>query len=268
MWSWTELVSELGRVGLRRRVVEGSLLKVGHGWYASPTATEHAVAAVRLGGHLGCLSGCQLHGLWVPPDPYLHVTFNRGTPSTLASDVVGHHARDIGREPALRPLLTCLTEVVRHHDTETALIVLDSALNRQLLTETDVVSLAADCPKKTRRVLRYLDGRADSGTETRVRYFFQRRRVPVEPQVYVPGVGRVDLLVGRSLMIECDSWEHHTGEENYNRDRDRDLVINQDRSRVLRLSYRQVFHDWPRTSRALSRLVNLRLHRSRPLSAR
>lgn len=268
VWSWSEAVAGLGRDGLRRQVEAGRLLKVGHGWYASPTADKDVVAAVRLGGHLGCLSACVVHGFWVPPHPDLHVTFNRQAPAVIPPRVVGHHDREIGREPAVRPMIESLIEVVKHHDTETALIVLDSALNRGLLTEADVAELVAGCPRSKHRVLHFLDGKADSGTETRVRYFFQRRHVPVKSQVHVAGVGWVDLLVGRSLMIECDSHAHHTGEENYRRDRDRDLMLIQDANRVLRLTFEQVFYSWPQTSRALARLVKARLHRPPPLSAR
>lgn len=268
VWSWSELVAEIGRVALRRQVAAGRLVRVGHGWYAAPTAAQAVISAVRLGGHLGCLSGCAVHGLWVPPEPGLHVTFNRRVPAVLPPLTVGHHARELGCEAAVRPLLECLAEVVRHHDIETALIVLDSALNQRLVTEAEAVHLVRSCPRATHRVLRYVEGRADSGTETRVRYLFQRRGIPVEPQVRVRGVGRVDLLVGRSLMIECDSRQHHTGEENYSRDRARDLVLVQDGNRVVRLTFQQVFHQWPQTSAALIRLTRAGLHRPLPLSAK
>lgn len=268
VWRRSELVTRLGRDGLRRQVEAGRLLHIAHGWYSSPTADQRVVTAIRTGGRLGCLSACAHYGLWVPPVPGTHVTFNRRAPAALPPGIVAHHDREIGQEPAVRPLLACLVEVVLHHDTETALIVLDSALNRGILTEHDVVGLVATCPKPRQRVLRYVDGRADSGTETRVRYFFQRRGVAVEPQAYVPGVGRIDLRVGRSLMIECDSREHHTGEANYRRDRARDLALALDANRVLRLTYEQVFHQWPSTSSALTRLVRARLHRPLPISAR
>ncbi len=261
-------MTQLGRDGLRRQVAAGRLLHIAHGWYSSVTADQHVVAAIRIGGRLGCLSACAHYGLWVPPGSDTHVTFNRRAPTPLPPGITAHHDREIGQEPAIRPLLECLAEVVRHHDTETALIVLDSALNRGVLAERDIVGLVADCPKPKQRVLRYLDGRADSGTETRVRYFFQRRGVAVEPQVYVSGVGRIDLRVGHSLMIECDSREHHTGEANYHRDRARDLVLVQDANRVLRLTFEQVFYQWPSTSSALTRLVRARLHRTLPLSAK
>lgn len=268
VWPLSELTTKLSEYQVRRLVAAGHLVKVGRGWYASPLAPEKLVAAVRAGGRLGCLSGCELHGLWVPPQGGVHVTFQRQLPALPSPGVVGHRDRGTSQKTALRPLLDCLTDVVRHHDAETALIVLDSAINRGCITEADAVNLVMECPKYTHPVLRYLDGRADSGTETRVRYFFQRRRVPVQPQAYIPGVGRVDLLVGRSLMIECDSRAHHTGEENYARDRGRDLLLIGDGNHVLRLSYEQVFYQWPRTQSILVRILAARVHRRPPLSAK
>lgn len=268
VWRWSELAAEIGRDGPRKQVAAGAMRRVARGWYATPTADHQAVRAVQLGGRLSCLSACAAHGLWMPPNRDLHVTFNRRVPGSLPPGIIGHYDRELGSEPAVRPLLSALTEVVRHHDTETALIVLDSAINQGILTDADVISLVGKCPKSKQRVLRYLDGRADSGTETRVRYFFQRRGVTVEPQVYIPTVGRIDLRVGRSLLIECDSWAHHTGEANYHKDRSRDLILIPDANRVLRLTFEQVFYQWPSTQQALIRLVRARLHRPLPLSAR
>ena len=37
--------------------------------------------------------------------------------------------------------------------------------------------------------------------------WLQQVRVQVRPQVQIPGVGRVDLVVGNSLIVECDTPE-------------------------------------------------------------
>ena len=69
-------------------------------------------------------------------------------------------------------------------------------------------------------------------------------------------------------MIECDSRAHHTGEENYARDHGRNLVLVSDDNTVLRLTFEQVFYQWPRTQAFLTRMIQARLHRRRPLSAK
>lgn len=43
----------------------------------------------------------------------------------------------------------------------------------------------------------------------KVRLWLQQHRFPVQSHVTIPGVGRVDHLVGRSLITECDSAEFH-----------------------------------------------------------
>src|SRR5690606_25919148 len=105
---------------------------------------------------------------------------------------------------------------------------------------------------------------AQSGSETRLRVFFQRRNVPVATQVPIPGVGHVDLLVGQSLIVEADSQAHHSRPRNVAADRERDLTGRQLGFRSLRLSYEQIWHTWERTQRALATELRLRHHRKPP----
>ncbi|HEY9314515.1 MAG TPA: type IV toxin-antitoxin system AbiEi family antitoxin domain-containing protein, partial [Williamsia sp.] len=65
-------MAELRQLGLddwdvRKRVREGSLIRLRPGWYATPSADAAVVEAVRKGGALGCVSALRRHGLWVPP---------------------------------------------------------------------------------------------------------------------------------------------------------------------------------------------------------
>lgn len=110
----------------------------------------------------------------------------------------------------------------------------------------------------------FLSGKSQSGTESRVRLHLQQRHVPVRPQVHIVGVGRVDLLVGNSLAIELDSRAHHTGAENYAKDRSRDLELVRLGYRVIRLTYQQVFDDWAATQLTLSDVLSSRAHRRHP----
>src|SRR5690606_20925446 len=73
-----------------------------------------------------------------------------------------------------------------------ALIVAESAVNKGLMSEAVVLELGKRTPYLVRRALRHFDARAQSGTETVVRYEFARRGIRVCPQVEVPGVGWVD----------------------------------------------------------------------------
>jgi very-short-patch-repair endonuclease len=153
---------------------------------------------------------------------------------------------------------------MRHHDVETALIVLESARHLGLIDSTEVSDLIAGAPRRSAPGLSRFDPRSESGTETRVRLFLARLGYGVRPQVVIRGIGRVDLLVGESLIIECDSRAHHTGEETYRRDRERDLVAAALGYRVIRLTWEQVFLDWEATRALLLEHLRTRLYRRPP----
>jgi len=152
--------------------------------------------------------------------------------------------------------------VLRYHDVETSLIVLESACNVRLVSISTATNLILECPRlRARQLATWFDPRAESGTETRVRLFLARRGYKVRSQPSVRGVGRVDLLVGESLIIECDSHAHHTGEANYRGDRSRDLNATASGHRVVRLTWEQVFLTWATTQALL--LAHLRTRRYR-----
>lgn len=121
---------------------------------------------------------------------------------------------------------------------------------------------AVSChPKRVRELLERCDGRAESGTESLARLRLRRRHLKVTPQVVIPGVGRVDLVVGNRLVIEVDSWAHHSSYEAYEHDRYRDLVLGELGYLVIRLTYRRVMHDWASAERSVMAMVGRGDHR-------
>lgn len=91
-------------------------------------------------------------------------------------------------------------------------------------------------------MLRLADGVCESGTET---IFFDRfRDLAPRRQVVIPGVGRVDFLLGERLITEVDGSAHHSGPEQFEADRRRDALLSARGFRVLRFSYRQVTSRW------------------------
>lgn len=84
------------------------------------------------------------------------------------------------------------------------------------------------------------DPLSQSGTESLVRVRLRRRGIRVQTQFRRRGVGRVDLLIGDRMVIECDSDEFHSGDEAQERDYDRDLELIDGDFLVLRLRYRHV----------------------------
>ncbi len=251
---------------LATAVRTGRLRAVARGWYALPGADEEVVRTLRLGTRLTCLSAARLYGLWVPDEARsrLHVAIRRGDASPVRQGVVVHRLRS-GGWPTSGPVLDvadCLDHVLRYHPVETGLMVLESAVNRGVVTESAARGLIGRVPLRKRRAgLQHFDPRSESGSETRVRLWIQRRNRPVRSQVQVAGVGRVDLLVGDSLVIEVDSRAHHTGQDAYQKDRLRDLLLMSLGFVVLRLTWEQIFLSWPATVRLLERLLRMNRHR-------
>lgn len=140
-------------------------------------------------------------------------------------------------------------------------MVLESATNLGLITRASAEQHIGLASLRMQRTLSFFDPSAGSGSETRVRLFLQQHRFPVRSQVAIDGVGHVDLLVGRSLIVECDSASHHS---DHREDRRRDLAARELGYSTLRLSYSQVHRTWSRTSEKLLHLLRTQRHLAGP----
>jgi very-short-patch-repair endonuclease len=256
------------RHAIRVALARGSLRRLARGWYDAGGSSADELAAAAAGGRVGCLTGLRDHGVWVPPTTHPHIIAPRWLPAGVTG--VQH---PLPRVAAWAPssirydVVECLRQVLRHHDVETSLIVLESACNQRLVSTATVRELIAECPIPVAEQLARFDPRSESGSETKVRLFLVRLGYPVRPQVFIPGVGRVDLLVGKSLIIECDSHAHHTGETNYRVDRSRDLNATAGGYRVLRLAWEQIFLTWAATQGLLVTHLRTRRYRQPPLAS-
>lgn len=250
----------LSRWQVEQAVRAGTLQHVRRGWYADPGVDADVFAALRAGYRVGCLSAARLHGLWTPPDSRRHWVLAPGARGGRVPQGVDVHRGPVDVDREVQSLTDCLRQVVRSHDPETALIVLESAANREAIPRSDLLAILAGAPIRSRNTLKFFSERSESGTETRVRLFYERRGVRVRSQVQIPGIGRVDLLVGRSHIVECDSTAHHTGEKNYARDRDRDLAASDLDFTGTRLTWEQVFLTWDTTRASLSHELSRRTH--------
>ena len=250
---------------LTELVAQGRLRRVSRGWYADAFSPEAAIRAVQLGGRLGCLSACKVHGIWVPDSTDVHVVINPGVrlPAQTPKGVQFHRIS----EPclsAVAPLEASIAHVLHRHDEETGLVVLESAVNMKRLHVADARGLLADWSIRGARTGQHFSALAQSGSETRLRLFFQRLRVPVQPQALVAGVGHVDLLVGRSWIIEADSERHHSSPSNVAIDRERDLTARELGYIRDRLSYEQIWLRWQRTQSWLTTMLRTRRHLKSP----
>ncbi|VEI13544.1 type IV toxin-antitoxin system AbiEi family antitoxin domain-containing protein [Trueperella bialowiezensis] len=261
---------------IRKALKSGKLIRLGRGYYAVPGANQDVAAAVAAGRRIGCLSACKLYGIWVPPDSGIHHLMSVGAkaPKNRAKS---NNLRDAGernrlyvhRLPALGKeivpsLVESLRQVCRFHDAETGLIVLESALNQGLIGRVDMPEIICTASVEKQRILRRANGRSESGSETRLKNFFESLGVKVEQQVRIPGVGRVDMLIGLSQILECDSHAFHSKAYDYHRDRQRDLIASTLGYHTARLSYRHVWETWPQTQDYLHKIIRTRRHMKPP----
>ena len=252
-------------------------MRVRRGWFAGPSTESEVVRAVRVGGALTAGSVAKSRGLWLLDDPMLHVRVASSAARLRSPDdasmrldrevhgvCLHYRPRSVspmlGDRPGCDGLARSLAEMFRCAGIVPAMIALESALNRGELPMQAVESVRALAPAWASRWIDQARAESDSGLETIARLLLHRMRVPVRTQVYLPGVRRVDLLVGDRLIIELDGRAFHSAGD-FENDRKQDLELALRGYLVVRLSYRMVVVDWDSTHRSVRELVARGLHR-------
>jgi very-short-patch-repair endonuclease len=244
------------RGDIRRAVQHRLVIRVRQGWYALPGVRPELIQAARVGGRLTCLSGIRLHGAWQYPTGVLHVSTAANScrlrePTDKArrlsaSAPVQVHWRDhepSGSRLLLAPL-DCLSDLVHCQEPEIVMTAVDSALHNGIISIEQWQHLLSRAPAEARNAMADAEPRCESGTETLTRIRLTPFGLQICPQEQIPGVGRVDFLIGERLVIEVDGAEYHTDPERFEADRRRDAVLSRLGYRVLRFSYRQVMYRW------------------------
>jgi hypothetical protein len=179
-----------------------------------------------------------------------------------ASRVCVHWTRPCTTQAtALAPIVPTLLGALECQPEERALVMIDSALNKRLVTREQLRRAARGMPKRVIVAIARADDTSQSGIETLVRIRLRRLGIMVRTQAYHPGVGRVDLLVGDRLVIECDGKPFHEPDEASERDYDRDIVLVRDDRIVLRLRYRHIVYEWDRIEQIILEIVRSGRHR-------
>lgn len=271
----TVKVATLYRQGLSRAAVERLIRtdqyqRIGGGWLTTNRTPTDVATALRSGHRLSCLSAAKVHGLWVPPHTGgLHVYRTRHQREDAPAGLVLHRPEPLGwpDDSPVADLSLTLRHAAICRPTVEAAILFESAWNKQLIDQAGITDVLRHLPARRSVPLGRLRADAQSGTETRVRWWLEGLGVAVSSQVKIDGVGRVDLLVGRRWVIECDSREHHTAATSYANDRRRDLELRRLNYLVTRLTWSQVFIDWAATHRALQEILTRREHIRKPVIA-
>lgn len=236
----------------------GRLTRIRRGWYAGEAADSQVVRAVAAGGALGCASALRFHGVWIREVRGIHVAFGRSSHGDPAG-VIAHWVRTRS-EDGVVGVLDAFRQFAHCGAPADVVIAADSALNRGLLTEAEVAAVL-NRTSRGRRLLSRVDPRAESGIETLVRLKLRAHHVKLAPQVEIAGVGRVDFVVGESLVVEVDGREWH--HQRFEQDRARDAALVTLGYTVVRFSYRRVMEDLRAVERQLLQLVRLGVHQRR-----
>jgi very-short-patch-repair endonuclease len=261
---------ELHTLGMNRRSIAdavsgGVIVRVRQGWYCNPWLEVAAQRAARVGGQLTCISAARHYGLWIPEgDHGLHVSVEPNAcqlrePSSYRrrladpSAVVHWAGRDDSISRVVVPPLPALIRSALCCTPEIAFVLVESALNRRLITEAQWESAASLLPEAVLARIPPVTRLSDSGVES---MFVARMRslgIPVRQQVAISGVGVVDALIGERLVVEVDGVRFHRDDA---RDRRRDAVSSVNGYRVLRFLANQVTREWQLVEDAVLAAMN------------
>ncbi|MBI3225751.1 MAG: DUF559 domain-containing protein [Mycolicibacterium cosmeticum] len=233
--------------------------QVRRGWYASPSADPLVVRAVSAGGVLGCTSALRLRQVWVP-DSTLHIRYSsRGRRSRTGVRSCQPYRLDPPIIGAVDPMDIAVASAANCLGAEGLVVVLDSMLNKRIIEVADARAVVSASRFAGLSLAERCDARSESGTETIIRLRLRANGIRLRPQVHIPGVGRVDFLVGDRLIIEADSREHHL--PRYQADRTRDRVAIGMGFVVIRLTYEDVVYRWDVVLSDVLSVIRRRAHR-------
>lgn len=236
---------------MRSALEHGLVVRDERGRYSLPGVDEAIRAANRLSGHLVETSAAPYLGWELkhrPTSPSVAVPRNRNVPAHRRAGV---HVRYVNLDAgdinglATSPIATVMA-CAAWLPFDEALAVPDSALRHGQVTHDGLLRRAARMPDRYRArcqtVAERADGRAANPFESVLRAIASE--VPglrVEPQVWIDGVGRPDLLNPvLGLVLEADSFEFHGRRRALRRDCERYNALVVRGWRVLRFTWEHV----------------------------
>ena len=236
---------------LTAAVKAGHLVRCRRDRYTLPSTSERVIRAVRVGGRLACVDALEHMGVY-QDQPGLHVHLLREASRVRSphdgrtrltarrGDVHTHWAPllepDRGDEVCVG-LIDALIQAAHCQHPWRALASIENAAYQGLVTDGDLRAIFSAAPARVRALATSFDPRAEAGQETVLRMIVVSAGLACESQVWIDGVGRVDLVVEGCLVLEADSRKAHDGWALHVRDRDRDLAL----ARLGYMSLRPVY---------------------------
>ncbi len=270
--SWRQLVVEFPTMDVRRAVEAERLVRIGRGLYALPAVEEAPRAARRLNGALSLTSAALHHGWAVktpPRKPHVTVPRHRKISVQRRRGVLLHFGEVEVDGIATAPVQTVI-DCARQLPFDEALCVADSALRSGQVTRGELVAAAERSPRTGRpaalRVAGEADERAANPFESVIRAISREfPQLHLVPQVVLP-FGRPDLYdPAKELVVECDSFRHHSVRDDLVSDVERYNAVELHRLGLLRFAWehamrrqdyvRDTFREWLEVKAVSERLA-------------
>ncbi|MFS0911760.1 endonuclease domain-containing protein [Microbacterium sp. 179-I 3D2 NHS] len=214
--------------------------------FALPFADAGVVRAAQHGGALTCAAALRAHGVWVLPetDGRVHVWLGRSGrshehPECSCTTHYSPGSAGLG----LAPVAVCLIHAYRCLGEEAFFAAYESAWNRRLIGAHDRARIRRELPRAAGWLLDLARPDAQSGLESLLRLRLHLLGIRLECQVALPGVGRVDFVVGGRVILEADGEENH-GRGRRHADLRRDAAASALGYETLRFDYSMIVHDW------------------------
>jgi very-short-patch-repair endonuclease len=261
---------ELHAAGFDRAAIAAAvsarlIRRVRQGWYSANDLAPVLARTARVGGLATCATSLSAAGLWVLPDARLHVAVAPNACQLRSpadsrvrlreGDVVTHWTLAPGEGRLVRALPESLLDYASCAAPELVAATANSMLRDRPMTRVDWPRLRMRFPHRLHSALELVDGICESGSEFVFWYRLPKRRSGMRRQVWIPGVGRVDFLIGERLVVEIDGFTYHGARADFDADRDRDAALSIVGYRSLRFSHRQVFEHWPTVEAAVSAAI-------------
>lgn len=247
---------------IRRAVAVGRILRLRSGLYADPDLPGPVRTALRHGGVLACVSVARSRGLWVLPlDQLVHVSLPpNGHSHPHGGCTCVQHWNALQFSSTEVSLVDALLQIRGCHGEDAFFATLESALHQGALTADGRAELRECITESARWLVDLAHTDSESGLESLLRVRLHRLGISLQTQIEVPGVGRVDFVLGDRLILEVDGGLGHEGPENRHKDLLRDAVAAGHGFDTLRFDYEMVVNDWPVVEEAILAKLALGLH--------
>lgn len=264
-----QILAGATREALEIAVLRGAVRRIARGRYATHEVDEAVARARSVSGVLSGLSAAQYWGWAVKRVPdRTEVTVPRNRSRTSHPDEVAVRRRDLPPGSVVDHLVTSRVQTVLDCALalpfDEGLSVADSALRDPEVAREELMSGVEDAPRigrsRVRRVVECADPGAANPFESCVRAVaLDVAGLTLRTQVQIRGVGWVDLAdTDLKIVIECDSWAFHSGEDLFRRDVRRYTDLARAGWLVVRFVWDDAMHRPDRVRGVLTDVVALR----------